>query len=143
MSTLRKRPEPGRDWSKVVHRIARLSGARNPAVRKVAKPAKAAAPSQPRIPFNGERQTLVCLYLHLLTSEHPEVDVSVEFFRCFKHLLEGGDADSLPLQLIGKDQFHQELKQVLASKAYLLDDPPTHGDDTHDHHDDHARKRRR
>lgn len=110
----------------------RLSGTWDGAVRALA--AKAAAKEAakkkkprvlpaPRTPFDGERQTLLCLYLHLFISEHPEGVVATEFFRAYRHLLEGGSLDTLPLQLVNKEQFLTEVAELKAGKRLLLDDP--------------------
>lgn len=102
-----------------VAQYVRLSGPRNRAVRAVKPPPL----PPPRIPFDGERQTFVCLYLNLITSEHPEVDIAQEFWRCYKHLLEGGTLANLPIMLIDREAFLEELARVKAQKSYLLDDP--------------------
>lgn len=128
MPTLWKKPSRRKWRASDVDRLVRMSRPRDGAVRAVdapKKPKKPAAPTPPRVPFDGERQTFVCLYLNLITSEHPEADIALEFWRCYKHLLEGGTPESMPVRLINRQLFLDELARVKAQKAYLLDDPNT------------------
>lgn len=145
MSPMPKRLSPRGPGLRDINRYARLSDSRNSTVRKVAvKPPEAPAPAPvvapptppvtaskpkvvfapPKTPFDGERQTLVCLYLHLFTSEHPEGDLAKEFWNCYRHLLEGGGLADMPLRLVNRHSFLEEVENLKAGKGLLLDYPP-------------------
>jgi hypothetical protein len=76
---------------------------------------------------------ITCLFVELLTAEHVESAVALEFFRAYRFLFDGGTLDELPIQLIEKQKFLHRVKSVLAGKQLLLED---------DQHDRSSSKRR-
>jgi hypothetical protein len=137
MPQMRKSTRSKVPGSKSVDRYVRLLNLRDGPVREVAAALPAPTPPVPRSPvpkaakpvvqdaaFNGEHQAMLCLYLNLLTSKHSEVDISTEFWRCYRHLLEGGSMDDLPVRIVNLPQLLEEVALVQKHEAHVLDDPP-------------------
>lgn len=59
------------------------------------------------------RQIIVALYLTLFVSNKEEVEIALEFWRCYRHIIEGHSIDSIPLTLIPKSVFLEKLQYIL------------------------------
>lgn len=68
------------------------------------------------------------LYLALFTSAHSEETIALEFYRLYRHLLEGESVDALPSRLVDKDELVAHIKKILRDEA------PTLREDDHDKH---------
>lgn len=137
MPTMPKPTRPKVSRSKNVNRYLRLLDVRNGTLREVVEEKKTkvpptikpvphieAKPHNTDIPFDGERQVLMCLYLNLLTSTHTEVDIASEFWRCYRHLLENGAIEDLPVRIVDLEMLLEEVARVKAREQLVLDDPP-------------------
>ena len=99
-----------------INRYVRLSEVRNRAFRAV-KTAKILPPAT----HDRLRQILVLLYHCLFLSPSSETEIAVEYFRCSRHLIEGGDVDTLPLTLVSREVFKNKLKDALETGTILKD----------------------
>lgn len=103
-----------------INRICRVPQVRDRALRAVGKPSHTPIPST----HDALRQTLVLLFHALFLSTRPEAEVALEYFRCSRHLIEGGDVDTLPLTLVSREVFKTKLANALETGSILND----HGD---------------
>lgn len=65
---------------------------------------------------------MVLLFQSLFLSSKSEVEVALEYFRCMRHLIEGGDVDTLPLTLVSREVFKNKLANALTHGSILNDD---------------------
>lgn len=100
-----------------INRIVRVSQVRDRAFRAVDKNTKIIPPAT----HDRLRQMLVLLYYCLFLSPEPEHEVAIEYFRCSRHLIEGGEVDTLPLTLISLEVFKTKLKNALEDGTILND----------------------
>lgn len=67
------------------------------------------------------KQVVNHLFVMLVTSVHDEGAIGPEFYRCYRHLVEGRPLSELPLTLADREEF---LAFFHAIKASVSDDDP-------------------
>lgn len=113
-----KVPKPARNGPTKadVNRYVRMSQVRDRTLRAVGK-----QHSPPPATHDHLRQTLVLLFNILFLSSHPEQEVALEYLRCSRHLIEGGDVDTLPLSLVNREAFKRKLAHAIEHGTILND----------------------
>lgn len=99
-----------------VNRYFRVPQVRDRALRAVDKSGAA-----PPATHDGLRQTLVLLFQYLFLSPKSETEIALEYFRCSRHLIEGGDVDTLPLTLVSREVFKRALTEAIEHGSILND----------------------
>jgi hypothetical protein len=84
--------------------------------------------------YDLHRQVVVSLHVALLTSAHDERAMAEEFWRCYRHLLEGGAVDDIPLKLISRKTFLNQLQKTVQEGQSIFNDP-TFTRELHDNDD--------
>jgi len=101
--TVRRRIRSGPSQSDI-DRYVRLPQLRDRAFRGLA-----IAPAT----HDPHRQTIVALYLALFVSNKEEIEIALDFWRCYRHIIEGHSLDTIPLMTVSKEEFLEKLKYVL------------------------------
>jgi hypothetical protein len=116
-----KMPKPSRTGptKSDINRIVRVSEVRDRAFRAVGEPR--GKKILPPATHDRLRQMIVLLHYVLFLSPHTEAEIALEFHRCTRHLIEGGDVDTLPLTLISLEVFKRKLKDALETGNILND----------------------
>gem|GEM_PF-3854381 len=62
------------------------------------------------------------LFHTLFLSSRPEVEVALEYLKCSRHLIEGGDVDTMPLTLVNRETFKRRVVAAIESGSILNDE---------------------
>jgi hypothetical protein len=89
---------------------------------------------------NIHKQVTVWLFTAYFTSPHSERDVAVELWACYRHLLEGGKVEDLPITLLNRRLAIAMIRKILRGELPQFEDPETNQGAQYDHgeHGEHG-----